>query len=83
MRNELSISHQIWMRSLGVGAAVVFALWSLNKLRLRYTEQRSRTLEDERGAERKRVARELHDTLLQGLQGVLLEFEVFFVRATG
>ena len=77
MRNELSISHQIWMRSLGVGAAVVFALWSLNKLRLRYTEQRSRTLEDERGAERKRVARELHDTLLQGLQGVLLEFEVF------
>jgi signal transduction histidine kinase len=65
------------MRSLGVGAAVVFALWSLNKLRLRYTEQRSRTLEDERGAERKRVARELHDTLLQGLQGVLLEFEVF------
>jgi signal transduction histidine kinase len=52
-------------------------LWSLNKLRLRYTEQRSRILEDERRAERKRVARELHDTLLQGLQGILLEFEVF------
>jgi signal transduction histidine kinase len=77
VRNELSISHSSWMWPLGVGTAVVFALWNLNKLRLRYTEQRSRILEDERRAERKRVARELHDTLLQGLQGVLLEFEVF------
>jgi signal transduction histidine kinase len=34
-------------------------------------------LTDERRAERERIARELHDTLLQGLQGVLLEMELF------
>ena len=41
------------------------------------SEQRSHFLTDERTAERKRIARELHDTLLQGLQGVLLEIEMF------
>jgi len=39
--------------------------------------QRSHFLTDERRAERNRIARELHDTLLQGLQGVLLEMELF------
>lgn len=33
-------------------------------------------------AERKRIARELHDTLLQGLQGVLLEIEQFSQAST-
>lgn len=41
------------------------------------SEQRSLFLTSERRAERKRIARELHDTLLQGLQGVLLEMELF------
>ena len=40
-------------------------------------EERSHFLTDERRAERNRIARELHDTLLQGLQGVLLEMELF------
>jgi signal transduction histidine kinase len=57
-----------------------YVLWNLNKLRLRYTEQGIRFLEDERRDERKRIARELHDTLLQGLQGILLEFEVLSSR---
>jgi len=49
----------------------------LNKLRPDNSEQRSGFLTDERKAERNRIARELHDTLLQGLQGVLLEVELF------
>ena len=49
----------------------------LSKLRQDSSEQRSGFLTDERKAERKRIARELHDTLLQGLQGVLLEVELF------
>jgi signal transduction histidine kinase len=65
---------------LGIGATLTFALWHLSKLRRRYTERGSRFLEDERRAERKRIARELHDTLLQGLQGILLEFEVLSSR---
>ena len=75
-----SIFHSIWVRSLGVGTALTFALWSLNKLWLGYTEQRGHFLEDERRAERKRIARDLHDTLLQGLQGILLELEVLSSR---
>ncbi|WP_250626849.1 sensor histidine kinase [Pinirhizobacter soli] len=76
MRSGLAISHSSWMRSLGVGTALVFAFWNLSRLRLDDTEQGGRLPEDHRRAERKRIARELHDTLLQGLQGILLEFEV-------
>jgi signal transduction histidine kinase len=46
------------------------------------SERRSSFLKDERSAERKRIARELHDTLLQGLQGVLLEVELFSQTST-
>lgn len=80
MRSGLSISHSSWVRSLGVGMALAFALWHVNKLWRSYTERGIRFLEDERRAERKRIARELHDTLLQGLQGILLEFEVLSSR---
>jgi signal transduction histidine kinase len=76
VRSGLAISHAGWVRSLGIGAVLLIALWNLNKLRLKYARKGARFLEDERRAERKRIARELHDTLLQGLQGILLEFEV-------
>ena len=76
VRSGLFISHLNWVTSLGVGTALAVALWNLKKFRLGYTEQGIRFLEGERRAERKRIARELHDTLLQGLQGILLEFEV-------
>lgn len=80
MRSGLAIPHLSWVRSLGGGTALAVAFWGLNKLRLGYTERGGRFLEDERRAERKRIARELHDTLLQGLQGILLEFEVLSSR---
>jgi signal transduction histidine kinase len=80
VRSGISISHFNWVRSLGVGTALAVGLWNLNKLRLGYTEQGIRFLEDQRRAERKRIARELHDTLLQGLQGILLELEVLSSR---
>jgi signal transduction histidine kinase len=80
VRSGISISHFNWARSLGVGTALAVGLWNLNKLRLGYTEQGIRFLEDQRRAERKRIARELHDTLLQGLQGILLELEVLSSR---
>lgn len=53
-----------------------------SKLRPVSAEQRNHFLKDERSAERKRIARELHDTLLQGLQGVLLEMELFSQSST-
>jgi signal transduction histidine kinase len=54
----------------------------LNKLRPGSSGLRSGFLIDERKAERKRIARELHDTLLQGLQGLLLEVELFSQTST-
>lgn len=76
MRSGLAISHSSWIRPLGVVTALILALWNISRLRLGFTERWGRFLEDQRRAERKRIARELHDTLLQGLQGILLEFEV-------
>lgn len=42
-------------------------LWSLYALRLHQVAQRMRARFDERLAERERIARDLHDTLLQGI----------------
>jgi signal transduction histidine kinase len=80
VRSGLSISSSSWMWLLGSGATLVFARWNLNRFRPGCTEQGNLPLEDERRAERKRIARELHDTLLQGLQGILLEIEVLSSR---
>ena len=57
-----------------IGAA--FLLWVLYKLRLRQVSQRIRERLEERVAERERIARDLHDTLLQSVQGLILRFDV-------
>ena len=58
--------------------ATSLALWALYALRLRQVSVRIRERLEERMAERERIARELHDTLLQGFQGVMLH-----VRSVG
>lgn len=60
-----------WFRALCVvvGAAL---LWLLYLGRLRQLAARIRTRLDERHRERERIARELHDTLLQSTQGLIL-----------
>jgi signal transduction histidine kinase/ligand-binding sensor domain-containing protein len=68
-------------------AAFLAVLWGLYRLRLRQvahqmTNQFNVRL-DERVGERTRIARELHDTLLQSFQGALFEFQAarkLFVR---
>lgn len=50
-------------------------LWLLYSLRLRRVSERIRIGLEERLAERERIARELHDTLLQGFQGLILRFQ--------
>jgi signal transduction histidine kinase/ligand-binding sensor domain-containing protein len=47
----------------------VFVLWALYRLRVRQIEVAASTRFSERLAERTRVAREIHDTLLQTIQG--------------
>lgn len=59
----------IWI----LGAAAV--LWLLFILRLRQLQERMRGRLEERLSERERIARDLHDTLLQGMQGLVFKFQ--------
>ena len=54
----------------------VLLAWTAISLRLRYVAAAIRIRAEERADERVRIARELHDTLLQGVQGLLLSFHV-------
>ena len=66
----------VWFKSLLVGLAVLCA-WFLYALRVSFIARRYRLLVHERSAERERIARDLHDTLLQGMQGILLQLELW------
>jgi signal transduction histidine kinase/ligand-binding sensor domain-containing protein len=56
-------------------AAGCMLLTSAYRLRLRQESARIKVRLEERVAERERIARDLHDTLLQGFQGSLLQFQ--------
>jgi signal transduction histidine kinase/ligand-binding sensor domain-containing protein len=63
-----------WFLALCI-LGVVFLLWAIYSLRLRQVTNRVRSRLEERIAERERIARDLHDTLLQGFQGLILRFQ--------
>lgn len=63
-----------WFRALYV-AAFVAMLWALYELRLRALQRQFNLGLAERLKERTRIARELHDTLLQNLHGLLFRFQ--------
>src|SRR5690606_8837308 len=67
---------QVFYRSppflLLCAAALAGLLWWLHGVKLRRAAEQLRTRLEERHAERERIARELHDTLLQGVHGLLL-----------
>jgi signal transduction histidine kinase/ligand-binding sensor domain-containing protein len=56
-------------------AAIVLAAWLLYRLRLRRATLQLRRLLQERAGERERIARALHDTLMQSVQALLMLFE--------
>ncbi|MDE1915260.1 MAG: hypothetical protein KGH96_04090 [Sphingomonadales bacterium] len=57
------------------GVALAGLLWGAYALRLRMVAARIRQRMNERYEERDRIARELHDTLLQGIQSLTLRFQ--------
>ncbi len=63
----------VWFR-VSVAAATLALLVVLYRLRLRQMSRQFGMRMEERVNERTRIARDLHDTLLQGFQGVLLKF---------
>jgi len=69
-----SFSQSVLFKTL-CAVAVLALLWLLYTIRLRQLTGQVRTRLYERLAERTRIARELHDTLLQSFQGLLLHFQ--------
>jgi signal transduction histidine kinase len=57
-----------------IGLVVAGAIWGGYRLRLRQLARQLDVRFEERLAERSRIARELHDTLLQSFQGAVLRF---------
>lgn len=66
-----------WFRAMCVGVFLLL-LWTVYELRVRQLTWRFNLALDARVAERTRIGRELHDTLLQSFQGVLLKFQSVF-----
>jgi len=64
----------IWFRVSCVGGFVLL-LWALYQLRLQQLERQFGMQVEARVNERTRIARELHDTLLQSFQGLMLRFQ--------
>jgi signal transduction histidine kinase len=63
-----------WFRASGI-AAFFLVLWELYRLRLYQVSREFNAQLEGRVDERLRVARELHDTLLQSFQGLMLRFQ--------
>ena len=63
-----------WFRAASV-VTVLALFWALYQFRLRQIAHDFNLRLDERVNERTRIARELHDTLLQSFQGLMLRFQ--------
>jgi len=63
-----------WFRALCV-VAFLALLWAAHRLRVRQLRHQFEMTMDARVGERTRIARDLHDTLLQSFHGLLLRFQ--------
>jgi len=69
-----AFEQTVWFKIICI-IAIAGLLWLLYLIRIRQTTAQVRERLGARLEERVRIARELHDTLLQGFQGLLLRFE--------
>jgi len=69
-----TFAQSIWLKLIGL-LVLAAALWLAYSVRVRHLTGRLRATLEVRLAERERIARELHDTLLQGFQGLILRFQ--------
>jgi signal transduction histidine kinase/ligand-binding sensor domain-containing protein len=64
----------IWFKALLLGLAACL-LWLAFQLRLRHNAKTFKAQLEARHGERERIARELHDTLLQGMHALILDVD--------
>ena len=69
-----TFAQSIWFKML-IAVTLVALGWLAYTVRIRQETARLQSRFNVRIAERERIARELHDTLLQGCQGLLLRFQ--------
>jgi len=74
-----SYPQTLWFKLLCVAAAVVL-LYIVYQLRLQQVTRQLQRRMQERHAERERIARALHDTFLQSVQGLMLRFQTLLKR---
>ena len=67
--------YQTWWFRLFCLAVAALLLWLAYRARVLYLEQSVRDRLGVQHAERERIAREIHDTLLQGVQGLALRIQ--------
>lgn len=67
--------HQTWWFRVAAALATAGLLYGVYELRLRQVASRIRSRMIARTSERERIARELHDTMIQGVQGLILRFQ--------
>jgi signal transduction histidine kinase len=75
---DFSIAPAYWQTNgfrVACVAAFLLVLWALYQLRVRHLRRQFNMTLDARVGERTRIARELHDTLLQSFHGLLLRFQ--------
>jgi signal transduction histidine kinase len=68
-----------WFAAFCIAVGVA-ALWLLYLIRVRQIEMRIRMRLEEGVIERERIARDLHDTFLQSVQGLVLRFQAVLAR---
>jgi hypothetical protein len=72
----LAFYQTLWFRLLCAAVLLVLA-WLMLLMRVEQVKGRLRERLDERHAERERIARDLHDTLLQGIQALLFRLQIW------
>ncbi len=71
-----------WFRAL-CAALFLAMLWMAYRLRVRHLQRRFETTLEARVGERTRIARELHDTLLQSFHGLMYRFQAVLMLLPG
>lgn len=66
---------QTWWFALAAGLSLLVAIWLAARWRITQLTRRLRSQAAERANERERIAREIHDTLLQGMQGLVMRIQ--------